>query len=180
MKRALLGLGFLALSACNLQNLGKNDPDGGLCPAVTAPAGSGSTNVFTVGASYQTTSQWIVDGGVSGALLTVDLFENGILCSGRDGGTSTGRFAYFFVDYPGVDRASTGTFSRNADGGATFTGLAQLDGGLWGAASGTVTITSIQNCSLTGSLDWQLSQGADGGATVPFSATFSSVYCGGN
>lgn len=175
MKRALLGL--LALSACNLKSLEGNDPDGGACPALTAPAGSGTTNVFSVGASYQTTSQWVSDAGVTGALLTVSLYERAKLCRQSDGGVDL-NLATFLIDFPRVDRASPGTFSREkTDGGASFTGLVELDGGLWVAADGTVTIATLENCALTGSFTLQLTQGEDGGAQVPFNGTFSSAYC---
>ncbi len=175
MKRALLGL--LALSACNLKNLDGNDPDGGACPALTAPAGSGTTSGFPVGASYQTTSQWVSDAGVTGALLSISLYQGGVLCHGG-GDAGVTNFATFFVDFPHVDRASIGTFPReSSDGGASFTGLVELDGGLLVAADGTLTIATLQNCALTGSFNLQLSQGADAGATTPFSGTFNSTYC---
>ncbi len=179
MKRALLGLGFLALSACNLKGLDSNDPDGGSCPAITGPAGTGTTSRFDVGASYQTTSQFISDAGVSGALLSVALYENSQLCHGsRNDGGSVANFATFFVDFPHVDRASLGTFPRqSSDGGASFTSLVELDGGLWAAADGTLTITTLESCSVTGAFALQLSQSNDSGVLVPFSGSFNSTYC---
>ena len=174
MKRTLLGL--LALSACNLKALDSNDPDGGSCPALTAPAGSGSTSAFPVGASYQTTSQWVSDAGVTGALLTVALYQGGVLCNGG-GDAGVTNVATFFVAFPQGDRASVGVYPRqSSDGGPSFTGFVGLDGGVYTAADGTLTLATLQNCSLTGSFDLQLSLGADAG-TTPFSGSFDSAYC---
>ncbi|MFT3710261.1 MAG: hypothetical protein QM817_21750 [Archangium sp.] len=186
MNRLLLLAVFAlsAFSACNFTPLPSNDPDSGVsCTSGTTPAGSGSTQgaqQFAVGSSYQRSGQYRDpdSGVVNGAQLDVQLLKKSISCAARADAGPDGDGFFVTVINHASDRISAGTYpvSGHADGGAaSFIGLGIFDGGLNIATEGSFTLTTVQNCSVSGSFDVQFGQ-SDGGA-VPFSGTFSSEYC---
>ena len=182
MKTIVLVAVVSLLSACNFRTLPGNDPDSGVsCLSSTTPAGSGATQgdrSFTVGSSYEVAVQTFnADSGVvTGAQLSVQLLKKSISCVDRaDAGTGDGFFATVY-SY-GSDRVAVGTYpnSLQADGGPSFIGLSVEDGGLKVANGGTLTLTTVANCAVTGSFD--VTFATEDGGVSPLTGTFSSEYC---
>ena len=167
------------LSACNFVTLPGNDPDSGVsCLSSMAPAGSGTTSSFAVGSSYEVAAQTFNpdSGVVTGAQLNFSLLRKSISCVDRaDAGAGDGFFATIY-SY-GADRVVPGTYltSLDADGGPSFVGFNVEDGGLKVVTGGPVTLATVPNCTVSGSLDGKFST-ADGGFS-PLTGTFSSEYC---
>lgn len=183
MNRSLLSVVVLSLCACNYTPLPSNDPDSGVsCLASQVPAGSGTTsgtNAFAVGSSYQRSGQYVNpdSGVVTGAQLDVRLQAAAVACA-SDAGAPGGESFFATIIQSGADRVAAGTFpvSGTQDGGsASFIGIGGFDGGARIATRGSLTLSSVQACSVSGSFAVDFPLG-DGGFD-PFSGTFSSEYC---
>lgn len=180
MNRIAFAFAVVSLSACNFTPLPSNDPDSGVsCISSPTPVGSGTTNVFSVGSSYQSAGQYRDpdSGVVTGARLDITLFNRAIPCSDRDGGSGGDSF-FAMLQTSGADRVVPGTFFATAqDGGNnnSFVGIGTFDGGARIVNDGTVTLTSVQSCSVSGSFDVRFPT-PDGGFD-PLTGTFSSQFC---
>jgi hypothetical protein len=181
MKTTLLAAVLLLLPACNYVLLPGNDPDSGvICFSSVSPAGSGTTQgaeAFAAGASYQSAAQILDpdDGGVVSAQLSLSLLKKAVACVDRaDAGNGDGFFAT--VVAPGADRVGTGTWTtRRPDAGAYFVAYLGNDGGFVAASEGSLTLTAVQHCAVSGSFDVKFPTG-DGGL-APLTGTFNSEFC---
>ena len=183
MKSILVVLCVGSLSSCFSVPLPSNDPDSGVsCQVSVNPTGRATNqgaHAFSVGSVYQRSAQTIPpDAGITGATLDVSFLREMVSCVGRrDGGTSEGLFATLNVT--GADRVGPGTYvdSAHADGGpSSFFGYAVLDGGALIVSEGTVTLTAVATCSVTGSFDVRFAI-EDGGVSAPLSGSFTADYC---
>ncbi|MBL8912190.1 MAG: hypothetical protein JNM17_15980 [Archangium sp.] len=180
MKRIVVALAVVSLSACNFSPLPSNDPDSGVsCIASPTPVGSGTSNLFSVGSAYERAGQYSNpdSGAVTGARIDLTLFNHAIPCSDRDGGGGGDSFLAI-LQTSGASRIQPGTFfAKTPDGGSnnSLVGIGTFDGGARIVSDGTVTLTSVQSCSVTGTFDVRFPI-PDGGFD-PFNGTFSSEFC---
>jgi hypothetical protein len=114
---------------------------------------------------------------VSGAQLSISLLKKSASCVELQDGGNAGDGFHATVYNWNSDRVTTGTYpaSGDADGGPSFIGFGVVDGGLRVVAGGTVTLSSVQPCAVSGSFAVQF-ETEDGGRD-PLSGTFSSEYC---
>ncbi|MFO0596709.1 MAG: hypothetical protein U0228_15435 [Myxococcaceae bacterium] len=176
-------LGVSALSGCFTVPLPSNDPDSGInCLASVSPSGSGTTQgdlAFSVGSSYQSTAQTRPpDAGITGATMYISLLRQAVPCAQEpDAGDTTSEGVWFWVQRTGSDRVTAGTYadSQHTDGGPFFTGFAVLDGGVRVLQEGSLTLSSVADCSAAGT--FSATFGVGDGGTSSLSGTFNSDYC---
>jgi hypothetical protein len=159
-----------------------NDPDAGVsCLQSMAPSGTGNTQgprSFAVGSSYQVSVQVFEpdSGVVTHTQLSLSLLQRAISCVDRaDAGPGDGFYATVVV--PGADRVSAGTYRGydQVDGGPFFGGFEVVDGGTTRMSEGSLTLSAVQNCAVSGTFDVKFPS-EDGGQTS-LSGSFNSEYC---
>ncbi len=186
-----------ALFGCTLTDLPSNLSDSGITcvgdGGISADAGSlGGPRAFAVASAYEVLQQ-----NGDRERLSVQLYEQARACDSvlfrtNDGGTIDGG-AYRFGDVTAVVnsaigqsvRAGTFPIDPPADGGAfsevtIFRAIPGSDGGQVAfdylvATAGTVTLSSIEACRVSGSFAADLRE-SDGGST-PMNGVFSAVFC---
>lgn len=182
------------LGACNIVLEPSNNPDSGVvCSRSSADAGRGSATLtgersFTVNSAYQGRQAALSNDGTSMASLWFGLYQDGFQCGRSDAGPlDRGELGSpvlaGYLNDPGRDLFPPGPYevtNAESDGGrrATLYLLTNSsDGGVQTAVgiTGTVTLTSLADCSLSGNFNSTFHT-SDGGRTS-LSGSFSSTYC---